>query len=145
MFCVPLSLSCDPLILQKYSLRGRRLKRKGKGVLGARETRVVSRPNSLPLPFRTPATQASKNTLKIFRKETVREVLHDLICSMKRLGSMDTRWRTVPFFVSLNFTAELVECISLWRVKVNVYSAIYLTGNRCELHIDHLHVLWLLF
>ena len=31
------------------------------GVLGARETRgarVVSRPNSLPLPFRTPATQA---------------------------------------------------------------------------------------
>ena len=51
-----------------YSLRGRRLKGKGKGVLrkgvfiGARETRgarEVSRPNSLPLPFRTPATQAS--------------------------------------------------------------------------------------
>lgn len=52
-------------------------------------------------------------SLKIFRKETVREVLHDMICSMKRLGSMDTRWRTVPFLVSLNFTAELVECISL--------------------------------
>ena len=32
------------------------------GVLGERETRgtcVVSRPNSLPLPFRTPATQAN--------------------------------------------------------------------------------------
>ena len=64
------------------SLRGRRLKGKGKGalgkgVLGARETRgtreegervplpsppshVVSRPNSLPLPFRTPATQATR-------------------------------------------------------------------------------------
>ena len=80
-------------------------------------------------------------SLKIFRKETVREVLHDLIWSMKRLGSMDTRWRTVPFFVSLNFTAELVECISLWRVKVKVYRAIYLTGNPVELHIDHLHVL----
>ena len=64
------------------SLRGRRLKGKGKGalekgVLGARKTRgareeggretlpllpppsrVVSRPNSLSLPFRTPATQA---------------------------------------------------------------------------------------
>ena len=83
-------------------------------------------------------------SLKIFRKETVREVLHDLICSMKRLGSMDTRWRTVPFFVSLNFTAELVECISLWRVKVNVYSAIYLTGNPGELHVDHLLVVSLL-
>ena len=49
----------------RLSLRGRRLKGKGKGVLGARErrgarpppSRVVSRPNSLP--FRTPATQAS--------------------------------------------------------------------------------------
>ena len=49
------------------SLRGRRLKGKGKGALGkgflgARETRgahVVSHPNSLPLPFRTPATQAT--------------------------------------------------------------------------------------
>ena len=49
-----------------FSLRGRLLKGKGKavfgkGVLGARETRgarVVSRSNSLPLPFRTPATQA---------------------------------------------------------------------------------------
>ena len=55
-------------------MRGRRLKGMGKGVLGARETRggeragregnpppsrVVSRPNSLPLPFRTPATQAT--------------------------------------------------------------------------------------
>ena len=37
------------------SLRGRCLKEKGMGVLGKR---VVSRPNSLPLPFRTPATQA---------------------------------------------------------------------------------------
>ena len=26
-------------------------------------SRVVSRPNSLPLPFRTPATQASKNVI----------------------------------------------------------------------------------
>lgn len=82
-----------------------------------------------------------RGSLKVFRKETVREVLHDLIWSMKRLGSMDTRWRTVPFFVSLNFTAELVECISLWRVKVKVYRAIYLTGNPGELHTDHLHVL----
>ena len=48
---------------EKSSLRDRRLKGKGKGVLGARETRgarAVSRPNSLPLPFRTPATQARK-------------------------------------------------------------------------------------
>ena len=51
--------------MRNHSLRGRHLKGKGKGVLGkrvlgARETRggVVSRPNSLPLPFRTPATQA---------------------------------------------------------------------------------------
>ena len=52
---------------QLLSLRGRRLKGKGKGALGkgflgARETRgarVVSHPNSLPLPFRTPATQAT--------------------------------------------------------------------------------------
>ena len=48
----------------KGSLRGRRLKGKGKAVLGASETRgarVVSRPNSLPLPlpFRTPATQTT--------------------------------------------------------------------------------------
>ena len=51
--------------MRNHSLRGRRLKGKGKGVLGkrvlgAREPRggMVSRPNSLPLPFRTPATQA---------------------------------------------------------------------------------------
>ena len=31
---------------------------RGRGNLGARERRVVSRPNSPPLPFRTPATQA---------------------------------------------------------------------------------------
>ena len=53
----------------KGSLRGRRLKGKGKAVLGkavlgaseTRGSRVVSRPNSLPLPlpFRTPATQAT--------------------------------------------------------------------------------------
>ena len=63
------------------SLRGRRLKGMGKGVLGARETRgsarggrkenpfpssllpppsrVVSHPNSLHLPFRTSATQTT--------------------------------------------------------------------------------------
>ena len=43
------------------SLRGRRWK--GKGNLGARESvrppsRLLSRPNSLPLPYWTPATQA---------------------------------------------------------------------------------------
>ena len=52
------------------SLRGRRLKGKGKGVLGARETREVPfllarpshfprAPNPLSLPFQTPATQAT--------------------------------------------------------------------------------------
>ena len=45
------------------SLRGRRWK--GKGNLGARESvrppsRVFSRPNSLPLPYWTPATQAKQ-------------------------------------------------------------------------------------
>ena len=51
-------------ILHLHSLRGRRLKGKGKGVLGARETREA-RPsrfpraqNPLSLPFQTPATQA---------------------------------------------------------------------------------------
>ena len=53
-------------ITHSFSLRGRRLKGKGKGVLrkgsfkferNARD--VVSRPNSLPLPFPTPATQAT--------------------------------------------------------------------------------------
>ena len=41
------------------SLRGRRLKGKGKGVLGARETRGVPRVSLAPfsLPFQTPATQ----------------------------------------------------------------------------------------
>ena len=56
------------MLLLQRSLRGRRLKGKrtgasGMGVLRARETRVVSRPNSLPLPFRTPATQASSNAV----------------------------------------------------------------------------------
>ena len=59
--------NCNPFQSSRplaISLRGRRLKGMGKGVLGTRETRggawfcVVSRPNSLPLPFRTPATQA---------------------------------------------------------------------------------------
>ena len=53
---------------RRSSLRGRRLKGKGKGVsrkrvLGARETRrgrMVSRPSSLPLPFRTPVTRAKE-------------------------------------------------------------------------------------
>ena len=63
-----------------FSLRGRRLKGKGKGVLCARETRRAREegeretafpslppssraplaPNSLSLPFQTPATQATK-------------------------------------------------------------------------------------
>ena len=45
-------------------MRGRRLKGKGKGILGARETRPwrLSRAlNSLSLPFQTPATQAKLN------------------------------------------------------------------------------------
>ena len=41
------------------SLRGGRLKGKGKGVLGARETRFPPAPNPLSIPFQTPATQAS--------------------------------------------------------------------------------------
>ena len=45
------------------SLRGRRLKGKGNGVLGKGVLGALipfpSRPNSLPLPFQTPATQAS--------------------------------------------------------------------------------------
>ena len=55
-----------------YSLRGRRLKGKGKGVLGkgvlgARETRGAREgdsraQNSLSLPFQTPATQAKSAT-----------------------------------------------------------------------------------
>ena len=40
-----------------FSLRGRRLKGMGKDVLGANE-HEGARPNSLPRPFRTPATQA---------------------------------------------------------------------------------------
>ena len=40
------------------SLRGGRLKGKGKGVLGARETRFPRAQNPLSLPFQTPATQA---------------------------------------------------------------------------------------
>ena len=41
------------------SLRGGRLKGKGKGVLGARETRFPPAPNPLSIPFQTPATQAN--------------------------------------------------------------------------------------
>ena len=41
------------------SLRGGHLKGKGKGVLGARETRFPPAPNPLSIPFQTPATQAS--------------------------------------------------------------------------------------
>ena len=46
------------------SLRGRRLKGKGKGDLGARETRGAplafpSRPKPPSLPFQTPVTQAN--------------------------------------------------------------------------------------
>ena len=41
------------------SLRGGRLKGKGKGVLSARETRFPPAPNPLSIPFQTPATQAS--------------------------------------------------------------------------------------
>ena len=49
---------------EKRSLRGRRLKGKGKGVLGARETRRSLFPraqNPLSLPFQTPATQATRS------------------------------------------------------------------------------------
>ena len=46
--------------LWRYSsLRGGHLKGKGKGVLGARETRFPPAPNPLSIPFQTPATQAS--------------------------------------------------------------------------------------
>ena len=41
------------------SLRGGHLKGKGKGVLGARETRFPPAPNPLSIPFQTPATQAN--------------------------------------------------------------------------------------
>ena len=41
------------------SPRGGHLKGKGKGVLGARETRFPPAPNPLSIPFQTPATQAS--------------------------------------------------------------------------------------
>ena len=47
--------------MQQPSLRGRRLKGKGKGDLGARETRFPRAQNPLSLPFQTPATQASNN------------------------------------------------------------------------------------
>ena len=62
------------MVLLKTSLRGRRLKGKGKGVLGAREMRgaleaLLARPsrfplaqNPLSLPFQTPATQAILKT-----------------------------------------------------------------------------------
>ena len=53
--------------------RGRGRGRRGRGNLGAREpvgharARMVSRPNSLPLPFRTPATQAIYPTVLTLR------------------------------------------------------------------------------
>ena len=61
------------------SLRGRRLKGKGKEVLGARETRgarsLLARlsrfppaPNPLSLPFQTPATQATSRFATQFQK-----------------------------------------------------------------------------
>ena len=48
----------------KSSLRGRRLKGKGKRVLGARETqgaRFPRAPNLFSLPFQTPATHAMES------------------------------------------------------------------------------------
>ena len=44
------------------SLRGGHLKGKGKGVLGARETRFPPAPNPLSIPSQTPATLASDIT-----------------------------------------------------------------------------------
>ena len=46
---------------------------RGRGNLGARgRKRVVSRPNSLPLPFRTPATQATRVTVRVVAQLSVR-------------------------------------------------------------------------
>ena len=50
-------LAASPL---SSSLRGRRLKGKGKGVLGATETRFPRAQNPLSLPFQTLATQATQ-------------------------------------------------------------------------------------
>ena len=61
------SLFASHNITKEFSLRDRRLKGNRKGIAGAQEARksgAVSRPNSLPLPFRTLATQATNTTAR---------------------------------------------------------------------------------
>ena len=79
-----------------HSLRGRRLKAKGKGALGARETRGGAQ-NLLSFPFQTPATQAKHHiqesdwlsfTLCSVKDNTIKNVLrHHERWNWQRVGA----------------------------------------------------------
>ena len=78
------------------SLRGRLSLGKGKGILGARDargrregrsllpspSRAVSRPNSLPLPIRTPATHTQATGLALLVLLAVDQSPNYLLCDM---------------------------------------------------------------
>ena len=71
------------------SLRGRRLKGKGKGGLGARERRFPRAQNPLALPFQTPAKQASMwfnfHTLYFLYKNIFHKNIEAEICEILRI------------------------------------------------------------
>ena len=91
------------------SLRGRHLKGKGKGalgkgVLGARETRGA-RPNSLPLPFRTPATQATFRAKRSHRRRARRNgCFRRLVFALRAPSSLI--WRGWGFAVPFYFVQD---------------------------------------
>ena len=71
------------------SLRGRCLKGKGKGGLGARERRFPRAQNPLSLPFQTPATQAGMwfnfHTLYFLYKNIFHKNIEAEICEILRI------------------------------------------------------------
>ena len=81
---------CFRLSRRLCSLRGRRFKGMGKGVLGAREARggVVSRPNSLPFPFeRLPRRLAfvGRDEKRVPLKMPAWEATRRAACALQRL------------------------------------------------------------